>query len=177
MALSLVSNFLMATKPGITCHSFRYDTPVLMADGTRKRISEVEIGDRVLTTDPDTGELVVREVTELHVNRDSDMANVTVRNENGRVSTIHTTQTHQFWSQAEFGWVASKFVQKSKFDSSLDEGGIVDLLGQTIKHGAESTYAGNAVFTFRTNYTGTGDTTYRATVLSDGRIQTFHPLG
>jgi hypothetical protein len=56
-------------------------------------------------------------------------------------------------------------------------GGIVDLLGKTIKHGKESTYAGNAVFTFRTNYGGTGYTTYRATVLSDGRVQTFHPLG
>ena len=100
-----VSHFVMATKPGSPCHSFRYDTTVLMADGTRKRIFEVRIGDRVLTTDPETGERVVREVTELHVNRDSDMANVAVRDENGKISTIYTTQTHQFWSESDNAWV------------------------------------------------------------------------
>lgn len=94
----------MATKPGSPCHSFRYDTTVLMADGTRKRISEVAIGDHVLTTDLDTGERVIREVTDLHVNRDSDMANVTVRDENGNLSTIYTTETHQFWSQTDSRW-------------------------------------------------------------------------
>jgi Pretoxin HINT domain len=104
LVLLRVSQIGIATKAS-PCHSFRYDTTVLMADGTRKRISEVEIGDHVLTTDPETGERVVREVTELHVNRDSDMANVSVRDENGKFSVIYTTQTHRFWSQTDNTWI------------------------------------------------------------------------
>jgi Pretoxin HINT domain len=101
-------HLLRLTRFGVAtntpCHSFRSDTTVLMADGSRKPISEVEVGDRVLTTDPDTGERVIREVTGLHVNRDSDMANVTVQDENGKVSTIFTTQTHRFWSRTNNRW-------------------------------------------------------------------------
>jgi hypothetical protein len=58
----------VATNKVPTCHCFRYDTTVVMADGTRKwkRISEAEIGDHALTTDVETAENVGREVTELH---------------------------------------------------------------------------------------------------------------
>lgn len=68
-------------------------------------------------------------------------------------------------------------MNKSKFPSSFSEDDVVTLLGDTVKHGKESSYAGNAVFEFRTNFKGAGYRTYRATVLPDGRVQTFHPLG
>jgi hypothetical protein len=82
-----VSHSLVATKTGVPCHSFRADTTVLMYDGTRKKISEVVVGDKARTTDPATAVTVVREVTELHVNTDTDLADLTVRYADGRVST------------------------------------------------------------------------------------------
>ena len=110
-----------------------------MADGPRKRISEVEIGDRVLTTDPDTGELVVRAVTELHVNRDSDMANVTVRDENGDLSTIHTTGTHQFWSQTDSRWQEAAALDAGELLRAFD-GSKVTVVGVRTWDGLETMY-------------------------------------
>lgn len=46
-------------------NSFTGDTPVLMADGTRKPIKDVEVGDTILATDPETGDTGPRKVTAL----------------------------------------------------------------------------------------------------------------
>ncbi|WP_304598590.1 RHS repeat-associated core domain-containing protein [Nocardiopsis sp. FIRDI 009] len=45
-----------------TCNSFAPGTGVLMADGSTKPIEEVEVGDRVLATDPEAGEQGTRTV-------------------------------------------------------------------------------------------------------------------
>jgi hypothetical protein len=71
----------------------------------------------------------------------------------------------------------TKFADKSKFPPTFSEADVISLLNMTLKHGKESSYAGNAVFEFRTNFKNSGHTTFRATVLPDGRVQTFHPLG
>lgn len=134
-----VSRASMATNTPSPCHSFRYDTTVLMADGTRKRIVDVEIGDRVLTTDPETGERVVREVTELHVNSDIDMANVTVRDADGNVSTIHTTQTHQFWSQTDNRWENASDLDEGELLRAFD-GSKVTVVGVRTWDGYQTMY-------------------------------------
>lgn len=41
-----------ACRPG---NSFRRDTQVLMADGSRRAIGELAVGDKVIATDPETG--------------------------------------------------------------------------------------------------------------------------
>jgi RHS repeat-associated protein len=46
------------------CNSFTEDTPVLMADGSTKPISQVHDGDRVLSTDPTTGRTSPEKVTD-----------------------------------------------------------------------------------------------------------------
>ncbi len=71
----------------------------------------------------------------------------------------------------------TKFPNKSKFSAAWSEDDIVEILQKTLRHGKESTYAGNAVFEYRSNFKSVGYTSYRATVLPDGRVQTFHPLG
>ena len=48
-------------------NSFDGATLVLMADGSGKPIAEVEVGDLVLATDPETGSTEAREVTDLIV--------------------------------------------------------------------------------------------------------------
>jgi hypothetical protein len=69
----------------------------------------------------------------------------------------------------------TRFLKKSKFDSSYTTEDALYLLEQTLKHGKESSYEGSAVFEFRIRRGGC-TSTYRATVNADGTIQTFHPL-
>ena len=90
---------------GFVCHSFAPSTLVVLADGTHKAIADVVVGDRVRATDPATGETVVRTVTRLHRNHDSDLTDITVRDGDGHLSVVHTTQLHRFWNNTRGGWV------------------------------------------------------------------------
>ncbi|WP_157545302.1 polymorphic toxin type 30 domain-containing protein [Hamadaea tsunoensis] len=84
---------------GAGCHSFAASTPVLMADGSTKPIGEVKVGDKVLATDPGTGENAPKSVTQLHLNHDWDLADVTVKNlKSGQTTVLHTTWNHPFWN-------------------------------------------------------------------------------
>lgn len=78
-------------------NSFTADTLVLMAGGGNKPISQVVAGDRVWTTDPETGRAVTETVERQLVNQDTDFADVTVRNADGKDAVVHTTQHHLFW--------------------------------------------------------------------------------
>ncbi|MFG1993930.1 LamG-like jellyroll fold domain-containing protein [Actinoplanes sp. NPDC048988] len=84
-------------------HSFAPQTRVLMADGSTKPIKNVKIGDRVRTTDPDTGLTGARVVTALHVHRDTHLTDVTVATKNGR-AVLHTTQKHKIWNATTGDW-------------------------------------------------------------------------
>ena len=86
-----------------SCASFRSDTLVVMADGTKKRISEIEIGDRVLATDPVTGKTSFRTVTATMSHDDDDLLDLVVRTESG-VETIHTTAHHKVWDVTRGEW-------------------------------------------------------------------------
>ncbi|GAB1644694.1 hypothetical protein KRMM14A1259_51170 [Krasilnikovia sp. MM14-A1259] len=85
-------------------NSFAPQTRVLMADGSRKPIVDVRVGDRVLATDPTTGFTKGERVTVLHRNRDTAMADVTVQTRAGQRKTIHTTQEHPFWNATDRVW-------------------------------------------------------------------------
>lgn len=88
----------------MSCNSFDADTPVLMADGTTEPIEDVEVGDRVLVTDPWTGRTAVRGVSALHRNRDVDLTDVTVVDSRGRKSVLDTTAHHPFWDATTGSW-------------------------------------------------------------------------
>ncbi|HEX6682016.1 MAG TPA: polymorphic toxin-type HINT domain-containing protein [Candidatus Limnocylindrales bacterium] len=93
-------------KPNkLDCHSFAPGTPVLMADGTRKAIGEVEVGDKVTATDPESGQTEAGEVTTLHANVDRDLTDVTVTTGGESVHTLETTWNHPFWSVTRDSWV------------------------------------------------------------------------
>jgi RHS repeat-associated protein len=95
-----------ATKGVAKCpgNSFRSDTEVVMADGSRKSISELVVGDEVIATDPETGLTGVRAVTAVHLNFDTELADLTVVDADGDVSVIHTTQHHPFWNVSDGKW-------------------------------------------------------------------------
>jgi Pretoxin HINT domain len=87
-----------------TGNSFASGTEVVMADGSRKAISELKVGDRVLATDTETGLTAARAVTAVHLNLDIALANVIVVDDDGDVSTINTTQHHPFWNVSDSKW-------------------------------------------------------------------------
>ncbi len=72
--------------------SFAGATTVLMADGSRKAIEDVKVGDKVIATDPETGEQVAKRVEHVFVHEDTVIDLVV----DGEVIT--TTEDHPFWS-------------------------------------------------------------------------------
>lgn len=87
-----------------SCHSFRRETKVRLADGSHKPIGEVKLGDKVLATDPSTGKTEAREVVAVHVNTDHDFVDLNVRGAKGE-ETLYTTGNHPFWSEKDSAWV------------------------------------------------------------------------
>ncbi|MET9368341.1 toxin C-terminal domain-containing protein [Streptomyces griseoflavus] len=86
-------------------HSFLPGTGVLLADGTSKPIEEVELGDEVTVTDPETGETTVREVVGTIVTEDDKhFVDLTVATDEGAAALISTT-THPFWVESEDRWI------------------------------------------------------------------------
>jgi hypothetical protein len=88
----------VAQIPGRAC-SFTSDTEVVMADGSRKKISDVEIGDQVLATDPETDETVAREVTAVFAHEDIVVDLIV---DGG--GTVTTTEDHPFWNETDGEW-------------------------------------------------------------------------
>jgi RHS repeat-associated protein len=98
-----------AVPPCPTANSFVPDTPVLMADGTRKAIEDVEVGDLVLATDPETGETTARPVTALITGEGSkDLVQITVDTDGAggaAEGVVIATDQHPFWVTDDGTWV------------------------------------------------------------------------
>ncbi|WP_402462181.1 polymorphic toxin-type HINT domain-containing protein [Isoptericola aurantiacus] len=83
-------------------NSFDAGTLVLMADGTRRAIEDVGLGDEVIATDPETGEQGPREVIDLirhgglHTMVDVELADG---------SQVDATSEHPFWVASDSKWV------------------------------------------------------------------------
>ncbi|THI99049.1 hypothetical protein E7Z54_13030 [Nocardioides sp.] len=83
---------LKLAKSAAKSCSFSGDTTVLMADGTRKPIKDVEVGDKVIATDPETGDQEAKAVEHVWIHEDTVIDLVV----DGEVIT--TTDDHPFWS-------------------------------------------------------------------------------
>ena len=78
--------------------SFSAETKVLMADRTTKNIADIEVGDRVLAQDPETGERGARTVTKLWVHQDQ-LVDLGIDGE-----VVATTEDHPFWNHSDQAW-------------------------------------------------------------------------
>ncbi|NNJ62722.1 MAG: hypothetical protein HKP61_17645 [Dactylosporangium sp.] len=77
-----------------------------MAGGGTSPIKDVEVGDEVVATDPQAGLTEAKPVTQLHVNVDSELTDVTVYNARTRASSVvKTTAHHPFWDATADTWV------------------------------------------------------------------------
>lgn len=96
-----------APKTGCT-QCFLAGTDVLMADGSTKDIEDIEVGDQVLATDPETGETGAREVTRLIVTEDDKHFNeLSIATEDG-IEKLTATHEHPFWSPSERDWMEAR---------------------------------------------------------------------
>lgn len=93
--------------PAKEANSFVPGTLVLMADGTTKPIEDVENGDKVVATDPETGETAVETVTAEIVGEGvKHLVKVTVAIGDGeRTAQVTATEGHPFWVQELGEWV------------------------------------------------------------------------
>ncbi|MED1919775.1 polymorphic toxin-type HINT domain-containing protein, partial [Bacillus thuringiensis] len=83
------------------CNCFTAGTKVLTDEG-EKPIEEIEVGDKVLAKDDETGEMAYKEVEWLFQRDVEATYNITVSGE-----VITTTDEHPFWIVGK-GWVESK---------------------------------------------------------------------
>ncbi|WP_262506063.1 HINT domain-containing protein [Streptomyces sp. TRM68367] len=89
-------------KKGKKKNSFVPGTKVLMADGSSKNIDDVKAGEWVLATDPESGDLQMRQVTDT-ITGDGVKHLVTLtvdpdgKDGKAKASTITATANHPFW--------------------------------------------------------------------------------
>ncbi|SMD27631.1 RHS repeat-associated core domain-containing protein [Kibdelosporangium aridum] len=79
--------------------SFAADTLVLMADGAYKPIEELQVGDIVLASDPETGETGPRVVTAVMAHDDTVLELATADG-----ATVTTTEDHPFYNATDRAW-------------------------------------------------------------------------
>ncbi|UWM49135.1 polymorphic toxin-type HINT domain-containing protein [Streptomyces carpaticus] len=87
------------------CNSFVPGTRVLLADGSAKPIEELEVGNEVLATDPETGESSARAVTaELSSFGEKSLVSLVLQTDEGEESVV-ATAAHPFWDADLSSWV------------------------------------------------------------------------
>ncbi|WP_188195970.1 polymorphic toxin-type HINT domain-containing protein [Nonomuraea sp. SYSU D8015] len=95
---------------GTSCaNSFVPGTAVLMADGTRRPIEEVGVGDKVLATDPETGESSTRPVVATIIgDGDKRLVEITVDTDGAKgddTGVVVATHNHPFWVDDKGRWI------------------------------------------------------------------------
>ncbi|HWO64939.1 MAG TPA: polymorphic toxin-type HINT domain-containing protein, partial [Umezawaea sp.] len=93
---------LLSCKDG---NSFLPATLVLMADGTRRAIEDVQVGDLVVATDPTTGVTEDKKVTDVIVGEgEKHLVEASVATEAG-INAVTATDNHPFWVDGDGKWV------------------------------------------------------------------------
>ncbi|MFI0486554.1 polymorphic toxin-type HINT domain-containing protein [Actinomadura sp. 9N215] len=90
------------------CNSFVPSASVLMADGTRKAIDKIKVGDKVQATDPATGttstQPVVATITDTGAKRLVQLTVDTDGKQGGETSVLTATDGHPFWTPTTATW-------------------------------------------------------------------------
>ncbi|MEV0622006.1 toxin TcdB middle/N-terminal domain-containing protein, partial [Nonomuraea sp. NPDC050404] len=90
---------------GCALNSFVPGTSVLMADGSTKPIEKVDVGDKVLATDPATGRTVPRPVTALITgDGDKNLVRISI-DQGGEKADLTATEGHPFWVERLNSWI------------------------------------------------------------------------
>ncbi|MEV3987926.1 polymorphic toxin-type HINT domain-containing protein [Streptomyces sp. NPDC049837] len=141
-------------------NSFAPGTPVLMADGTRKPIEGVRVGEQVMATDPETGRTEGRAVSHLIVGEGRKSLRALTIDTDGAAGdatgTITATDGHPFWVADRHAWVDAKDLKAGDRLRS-PRGELQELLG--VRAWTQSMRVHNlTVDGFHTYYVGAGIT-------------------
>ncbi|MFB7784062.1 ricin-type beta-trefoil lectin domain protein [Streptomyces vinaceus] len=120
-------------------NSFTAQTDVLLADGSSKRIADLEVGDQVLATDPGTNETSPQPVTAtIHSNEDKTYVDLSIETDEGP-HTITTTDHHPFWSESAQTWLDAGNL-KPGMTLRTDQGTTAAVDGVHVYEGHNETY-------------------------------------
>ncbi|WHM37543.1 LamG-like jellyroll fold domain-containing protein [Streptomyces sp. BPTC-684] len=90
------------------CHSFTGATSVVLASGAVKLISQVKVGDYVLTAEPGKTEKERHKVTKVHKTmHDRDFVALTIATKNGS-EVLNTTALHQIYNATTDQWTRAQ---------------------------------------------------------------------
>jgi hypothetical protein len=99
-----------AASRGSCANSFSGDTLVLMADGSTKRIDEIEVGDEVAASEPESAVVEGHVVTAVHVtDEDKDYVDLTVSTPDG-AKVVRTTAHHPFYNASTREWADAELL-------------------------------------------------------------------
>ncbi|MCI3269601.1 polymorphic toxin-type HINT domain-containing protein [Streptomyces cylindrosporus] len=105
LAGKLLGSKAAATSAGGSVNCFLAGTKVLLADGSSKNIEDIELGDEVLSTDPDTGETNSQPVTALiSTETDKHLNELSIEGPTG-THKITATAEHPFWVPSTGEWI------------------------------------------------------------------------
>ncbi|MGW4236994.1 TreTu family toxin [Streptomyces sp. NPDC004749] len=92
-----------------TPNSFLPATEVLLADGSRKKIADVKVGDKVLATDPRTGKTAAKTVTAEIIGKGlKNLVRVTIDldgKKGDKTASVTATDQHPFWVPELNEWI------------------------------------------------------------------------
>ena len=105
MAINAGKNFVSGALNGkFNASCFAAGTMIETADGDRP-IEEIQIGDLVLSANPETGEIAYKPVVNTYVHVTDTVLYLTIDEE-----IIETTEDHPFWVEGQ-GWTSAKLLQ------------------------------------------------------------------
>ncbi|MFI6285084.1 polymorphic toxin-type HINT domain-containing protein [Streptomyces sp. NPDC051018] len=117
--IAIISKRVIAAKakPKGKCSSFIPGTLVVMADGKTKPIEEIEIGDKVLATNPQTGKTTVKEVTDTILSQgNKNLVKITLKKEKTpKVASVTATDNHPFWVPELRKWIDATDLQPGQW--------------------------------------------------------------
>ncbi|RJQ89988.1 polymorphic toxin-type HINT domain-containing protein [Amycolatopsis panacis] len=116
------------------CNSFTPETRVLLADGSRRAIKDVKVGDVVTATDSGSGVTKPEPVTDLisSIGR-KDLVEVRTHGDHG-AGTVTATKNLPFWSMRESRWVnAGQLVPGEQLRQSDGRVATVDAVNQRVE--------------------------------------------
>ncbi|MFF9063617.1 RHS repeat-associated core domain-containing protein [Streptomyces sp. NPDC014882] len=112
VGFGIILEFAITRGGKVSCwppNSFLPGEEVLLADGSSKRIEDVEVGEKVLATDPESGETEERTVTATIVSRgDKNLVKISIDvdgKSGDRTASVTATEGHPFWAAEVGAWI------------------------------------------------------------------------
>ncbi len=117
---------------------FTKGTPVLTEDGLRP-IEEIQVGDKVWSRNPETGDTALKEVTDAIPRHEREIWTVEVSAHDGDTEIFETTEEHPWWIIGK-GWLRTDELLSSGMQVETQDGKILDVISVSKTDRIDGTY-------------------------------------